>query len=73
MAVEQTGGGAGELLNENTVLAWVHHEISHVLSFAVMHKSPHRNQADRSIRTKRLFPELSSQRAPGCNLGRARF
>ena len=34
MTVEQAGGGSGELFDENMVLARVHYEISHVLSFA---------------------------------------
>jgi hypothetical protein len=59
MAVEQAGGGAGELLDEDIVLARVHYEISHVLSFAVMHKFPHRNEADRSLSVERLSLELA--------------
>jgi hypothetical protein len=34
MAIEQTGCGSSELLNEDMVLAWVDYETSHVLSFA---------------------------------------
>ena len=40
MTVEQLGCGLGQLLDQHKVLGGVDYEISHVLSFVVMHGYP---------------------------------
>ena len=58
MAVEQAGGGAGELLYEGTILGRVHCETSHVVSFAVMQVYPAGIEGNLGLLAERQLLEL---------------